>query len=539
MFIIILGALIVSFWVYKKYFEPVEPNILNFTVEVGNINEVVRARGEVTAQKEFDLEFPFSGTIKNVFVKEGEEVKSGKALLKLDAKDFNLELQALESKFNQSQFNLEKLVKGATKEEIQLAKTKVANAEQTLSDTEKNLINTTKKADIDINNLYNDINDILNDAYTKADDAVNKQTTSLFSESNPNDFKLTFNTSNQSLKSSVELERLSIKNELDALKSEINNLSESTNLDDILVLTKNRLNKMRDFLLNLNNAVDDSVGITSSLENTYKGYVNTGRTNINTAISNINSQIQLISSQKATNESNIFTAKSKVNDAKSGLSLAKENLTIKETGTRKEDIQIARAQLNEIKNQIEIIKEKIRKSTIYAPGDSIITKIWFEKNEIFRPGSTAISLSTSGNKITADISELDISKIRDVNGNDVLITLDAFPNKKFKGKVVFINPKEIIKDGDKYYSIDVYMSPYTEKIRSGMSADLILNISLKKDIVKIPVFAIIQKDGESFVNISNGKTLKEVKIETGISDGEYIEVTSGLNGGEIISIITN
>ena len=80
--IIVLGSLVISFWTYKRYFEKEKPNILNFTVEVGNINEVVRARGEVVAQKEFDLEFPFSGTIKNIFVKEGQKVKSSDALLK-------------------------------------------------------------------------------------------------------------------------------------------------------------------------------------------------------------------------------------------------------------------------------------------------------------------------------------------------------------------------------------------------------------------------------------------------------------------------
>jgi len=536
---VLVGIGIVSYWVYGKYFEDKQPNILEISVQQGSVDETIRARGFVSAKKEFDLEFPFSGTVDEIFVEAGDKVKSGDLLMQLDLTDINLELARFNAKLDQANASLEKLIRGPIDEDINILETKVISAKQALLDAEITLENASDKANIDLDNLYGDVFDIVNDAYTKADDAVNKQISDIFSESTVNNFKLTFNVKDQLLKNKVEQDRLAVKNNINYMRFQVKSFDNNDDKYKVLTEFESNLKIVREFLSDLSRAVDSSTGLNSTTSNNYKGLINTGRVNMNTAISSINNQIQLIDSQKVINQNNLFALEAKVNDFKSVLKLAENNLSLKKAGARSEDLEIARAKIVEINSQIAIIKQKIKKSSLYAPGDSVITKVWVEEGEIFRPGLTAVSLSTLGNKIEANISELEIGKIKEFNGNDVLIEFDAFPGRQIKGKIVFIDPKEQIIDNDKYYRIDVYMEPHDEELRSGMSADLVIKVSSKDDVLKIPEFAVDKKEGGAFVNLLKDGQVLEIKVELGIVDGEYVEVLSGLKKSDIIAVIAD
>ena len=104
--IVILGVALVSFWVYQKYFKKDDIGFLYFTVEKGQIQESVKSRGEIAAEKDFDLEFPFSGTVENIYKKEGQTVKQGEPIIKLETTEFQLELQKLRSQLKQAEAEL-------------------------------------------------------------------------------------------------------------------------------------------------------------------------------------------------------------------------------------------------------------------------------------------------------------------------------------------------------------------------------------------------------------------------------------------------
>lgn len=513
-FIVIAGSALIAFWVYQKYFEEEGPAPLFFTVERGGIREVIKVRGQVVAQKDFDLEFSFSGIVEEVFVKEGQEVYQGKPLVKLETTDFELERAQLEALLAQKRANLDKLIAGPTGEDINVAEVKVANAETALEDAKKNFI------------------DRLYDAFTKADDAIRNKVDQFISSPRSSSPQLNLPSgSDAQLESDIEWQRLLLENKLSAWKLSVAALTTFSDFSSFLEEAKTNLDDVRGFLDKVSLLLSiTSAGATLS-QTTLDGYrtdVSTARTNVNTAIVNLTA------------------AEEKLRTAESNLALAQKELSFKRAGTRSEDIEIAEAQVEETKSQIAATEEKIRKSTLYAPAAAKIVKVWFEEQELFRPGQAVISLSTSGHKIRADVSELEIGKIREVDSNDVLIKLDAFPGQEFKGRVVSVEPREIVKEGDKYYRVNVYLERHEEKVRSGMSADLDILISSKENILKIPELATYQKDGKKFVKVLEDKATvtrqvryKEVEIETGISDGEAIEIIKGLSEGQIIAVFAD
>lgn len=499
----IASGVLTAVWVYQKYIRKEGAGFVSVAVERGDIREMVKVRGEVVPEKDLDLEFPFSGRVEKIFVAEGQTIRRGDPLIKLETVDFEIERQRLNAVLVQSQTKLDKLIAGPAAEEIKVAETKVAGAETALIDARKNLV------------------DKLRDAYTKSDDAVRYKVDQFISNARTSSPQLAFVVSDSVLRAAVESGRVSMETALNLWKSSVDALTMTSALSVYAADTEIYLNQVRAFLDNVALAINSaasSVSVTQATLDSWKSDVATARTNINTAVSNLTAAVE------------------KFKAAESALALAKDQLSQLKAGARPEDIEFAEAQIEETKSQIAAVNEKIRKSYLYSPAAAKVVKIWFEQQELFRAGQPAISLSATVSKIQADVSELDIGKIRDVDGNEVLIKLDAFPGVELTGKVVFIEPKEVIKEGDRYYRVNVFISPTALNIRSGMSADLSIVISVKQQVLKIPEFAVQSENGRKFVDILEDGGQTRAEVVTGVSDGEFIEITSGLSEGQTVLI---
>lgn len=353
-FIILAGGILISFWVQQRYFKKAESPPLLFKVERGDIQETIRVRGEVVSQKEFDLGFSFSGALDRVYVKEGERVEKDAPLMKLETTDLKLEIQRLEALRNKNQASYDKILAGPTEEEIKVLETKAANGKIALNDAELNLTNVKNKAEADLANFYQDIKNILNDAYLKADDAVNKQTDEMFSNDFSDSPQLTFNTASQA-EIDAENERLVAGVVLKTFKTEIDNLSDDYSaLEGALTKAENHLTVVRDFLTLTNDAVNSAIGLSFTSAGAYKTNINAARANINTAVSNTTKQKQFIADQKIANNNNVFSAQAKVNEAQNALLLTQDELRLKKTPARAEDVETAKAQIEEIDSQIDI-----------------------------------------------------------------------------------------------------------------------------------------------------------------------------------------
>jgi len=211
---------------------------------------------------------------------------------------------------------------------------------------------------------------------------------------------------------------------------------------------------------------------------------------------------------------------------------------------QKAQIKQAWADVSRVDAQISTVNEKIRKSTLSAFADMQVTEINVEEQEVFRAGVPAISLSATDYKIFADISELDIGKINTVDDFEVLIYLDAFPDEMFTGMVANVEAKEIDKDGDKYYRVNISLNEQDERIRSGMSADLDIPVSEKKEeVLIIPEYVVFEDEEDEdrelvkVLEKENGENkLVDVEVVTGFSNGEFVEIISGLEEGQTVVV---
>lgn len=134
--------------------------------------------------------------------------------------------------------------------------------------------------------------------------------------------------------------------------------------------------------------------------------------------------------------------------------------------------------------------------------------------------------------VQAQVDETDIGKI--TLGQEVSLSLDAYPEIKIKGKVDHIYYESLIVNNVTIYQVDILPDKVPDVFRSGMSATVNIVEKAKDNVLTLPLGAVKKSKEGAYVLTGKapGKKPKEKKIEVGISDDKNIEIVSGLTAGD-------
>ena len=185
--------------------------------------------------------------------------------------------------------------------------------------------------------------------------------------------------------------------------------------------------------------------------------------------------------------------------------------------------------------EIDKIRAEIRKSTIYAPFDGIITNVGKEIGEIASSNESVITIMGTGVfLIESYVPEVNIALIK--IGDEAKVTLDAYgENILFYAKVISIDPAETIRDGISTYKVQMQFKENDERIKSGMTANVSITIFNKPNVIVIPAGVIFEQDGKKFVQVKTDKGISDREVTLGdVSALGQVEVMSGLEDGETV-----
>jgi RND family efflux transporter MFP subunit len=522
--------IIIAVVVYQNYFKNEETDFTLATVEKGNVIQEVSETGQVKREEEVNLGFNLSGTIRQVYIEVGEEVKEQDVLAKLD--DVQLRIQLEESKANLQlyQAQLNKLLTGSSEEDIQIAQTSVDNARISLTTAEQTLEDVKKDGEEDLKASYEDALNDLDDAYLKISNAFNTADliqTTYFAINNQEGVRV------QENKDKIGNARDRVKPYLDAAKS----TKDYGDIDIALSETKTNLEIVANSLKIIRDTCE--VGAyKSAVSSTHKSSLDTQRGYINTALTGIVDRQQAISSTKITNEININSYQGKVNIAEGALQAAGNNLAKITASPRQEDVDLYQAQVNQAQAKVRLLEKQIGDTVLKSPIDGQVIKINKKVGEIVQSAlqnSIITILPDSPFKIEVDIYEEDIAQMK--VGNPVDISLVAFPDDNVGGRVTFIDPSEKIIDGVVYYEASISLPSYPDGVKPGMTVDLIIRVDLKENVLFLPEEAITKRNGKYIVEMVEGDAFKEKEIEIGLEGSDnLVEIISGLREGEEVVV---
>ena len=210
-------------------------------------------------------------------------------------------------------------------------------------------------------------------------------------------------------------------------------------------------------------------------------------------------------------------------------------------------IENARISVSNAGSSLENAQDRLSDYEVTAPiSGTVVTKSAKAGDKI--EGGSSGTLCTIYDltylEMTMNIDELDISDV--AVGQTVEVTADAVEGKTYTGVVTRVSVAGVTSGGITAYPVTVRIDE-TDGLLPGMNVDAEIVIEESRDTLAIPCGALNRGDTVLITAGSPGavNALDQeapegyvyVEVETGVSDGSYIEVTSGLQEGDTVAYI--
>ncbi len=186
---------------------------------------------------------------------------------------------------------------------------------------------------------------------------------------------------------------------------------------------------------------------------------------------------------------------------------------------------------------LKIASNNLEATVIKAPFAGLITDVMIKKGDNLGANQfAALLIDDSSYYIEVNVDESDSREVQ--VGQEVIIDINAIPEKSFKGKVSAKAQRAIEVNGVITVPVKVMLEDTTHYLMPNFSADLEIIVERVEDQLVIPITAVFENNGrEQVIKIVDGNRLPTA-VKTGLSDGVQIVVEEGLNPGDRVLINT-
>ena len=189
--------------------------------------------------------------------------------------------------------------------------------------------------------------------------------------------------------------------------------------------------------------------------------------------------------------------------------------------------------------------DRLEDYTIKSPIQGTVVEKIYKAGDTLESGKSLCTIyDLRYLTMTLYIDELDIGQLE--IGQPVRVTADALPGQEFAGTVTTISIKGTTNNGVTTYPVTIRIDEPGDLL-PGMNVDCEIDITHVSDVVRIPAGAVSRGNqvlvltGENTggtdetTGLPAGFTYREVTI--GVSDGDFVEITSGIEEGDTIAYI--
>lgn len=232
----------------------------------------------------------------------------------------------------------------------------------------------------------------------------------------------------------------------------------------------------------------------------------------------------------------------------------------------------AQLSLNEAQISLEEANEAYNDCTVTSPIDGTVTYKYYKAgDELTRTESTTLAVIADMSKLSFEMSidELDIKSI--ALGQKVIVTADALTGQEFEGEITNISIVGSASSGVTTYPVTVVISDY-DGLLPGMNVTAEIVSEEVTDVVMVPTSAVsrgdvvlVKEDYANSLEVNKNKTTDEnsenqknkttlpgeivemrntpegykyIKVTTGLSSSDYIEIKEGLSEGAEVYVIS-
>ena len=209
------------------------------------------------------------------------------------------------------------------------------------------------------------------------------------------------------------------------------------------------------------------------------------------------------------------------------------------------NMQEVNASYNQAKRKLEDMQEGLKQFTVKAPkAGMVIYKRNWDGSKLGVGGminawdNVVAELPDLREMISKTyVNEIDISKVK--VGQPVKIGIDAFPEKKFTGKVIEVaNIGEQLQNSNaKVYEVRIIINEFDSILRPAMTTKNSIETSVIDKVLYTPIESIFNTDSTTFVYKKDGGSILRQQVVVGESNENEIIIREGLKEKDEVLLV--
>ncbi len=528
-------------------------------VEKGTLIVSVSGSGQVSSLNEADIKAQVNGEILNLYISNGDEVREGKLVAKLDDADLKRAMVSAQLSLETAQSDLDQLLSPPDELDLFQAENALTKANDSKTKAEEGIENGLKDAFDGVTNIFFDLPTIITTArdvlygyniakseimisdynwnetvYMNSFDSTDRMDLEPFIGGAENDYKAARIKYDQNLKDYKDTDYYADSQTIENL---LNETADTTKA--ISQAIKSEINLL-DFVVDYFSSHDKRIysGITAYQTNLQSYYLKT-----NGYLQNLYSiQNSLKSDRQA------------VVDAE--LSVKEKELLLEKLKEAPDELDVRTKELavQQRKDALASAQKDLEDSYIYAPFSGVITEVKVKNGDSISKEMTVANIITEQKIAEISLNEVDAANVK--VGQKVTLTFDAFLEASVSGKVIEVDTVGQVSQGVVSYGVKIAFGTDIEQVKPGMSVTADIIIEAKQNVLVLSNSAI-KSQGESYyvelveapegmkqqllANVSGTILPTPPKlqiVEVGLTNDFSTEVVAGLQEGDIVVVST-
>jgi RND family efflux transporter MFP subunit len=220
-------------------------------------------------------------------------------------------------------------------------------------------------------------------------------------------------------------------------------------------------------------------------------------------------------------------------------------------------LDLANAQFEQSKARLDELRINLANTVISSPVDGFIGKRYLDPGAAVSPNAPVASIvDIHIVRMVVNVVEKDVKKL--TIGMPAQVEVDAFPNEKFQGKISRIAP--VFDPQTRTAEMEIEIPNASYRLKPGMYARVDLTTDSRPNALTVPINAVVQFEGKTGVFMATAAqgpnqasnppaenqgpgqaaapamTAKFQPVQTGIRDGEQVEVMAGIpDGAQVVT----
>jgi HlyD family secretion protein len=457
---------------------------------IGDLSASAATSGQVLPRRDANLAVATPGLVEQVFVRVGDTVQAGDALLRVEATDLALNVAAAEQNLLLEEASLAGLLEEPSAAEIASAEVAVASAQASLDD--------------------------LLDGSPTLELAASEANVRL-AEASLRSASASLATVNDTI-GAAQIKAA----EAALLAAQIN----QRNAQEVNAENPNQAT--HDAMLEANQALAEAQAqLDSLLAGPDQGQLGAAQGSVTSAEASLEaSRANLAIQVSGATPAQIAASESQLAQAQATLAGLLE-------GATQEQIQAAEARVEQARLSLMDARDALDKATLLSPFAGMVTAVHVSQGE-FASGPVIELVDMETLQVILEVDEVDIGALS--IGQPASITLETWPDVEIEGSITTIAPRaeSSLGSGLVTYQVHLDLEPTDLPIRIGMTANANLTIADKQGVLLVPNKAINvdRQAGTYSVSLVVGDSVQEVEVTVGLHDSQHSEILNGLNPGD-------